>query len=973
METVISRNTENAVFDAVSKICGEGAACMDALLARGDDHLEGVWDNGAFCGSCVLALPSAYDGMSALILRDAAYSVGLCLPASMVVSRRQISYFSPYTYVSMCPHHDIFALTIICYAVSYGKGCSMAEHRLRDNTFKKCDLHVHSSSCYSRSYLKADFLKALINSDLDAVAITDHNSIDVPLLLELDEELRKVDKTLFAGVELNIALNQETINNYCLVTKGKYFHALVICDLKDAQSLSDSVDDLFAAADTSLLTAQHELLNGSITHKDYSEKTKGKSIYLEDLRNKISHIRHYFIPHENKGSRNLTDYLPIKDEYGDFCTANDSYKDRLFYYSHAMAVEGGEKSRKGISLNIEKALNTTVSALLFGDAQKLQEIGEKFTWIDFDLDLDSLLLAISDPGSRLRTSDQYAELPQTNSRDFLESVSFDVKDKSTPTGKRNVVLHFAPGYNGIVGSRGSGKSLLAHILDGQNLADYESFIDRESIRYVKKGGIQTQTPPASIYLAQGALEKIFENESYSDIEFLRKYIEPDKKESERLSKEAAARTTRLLIMQKELIIAFLKKYPSGTISIGYLNTPEPSGVILPSAPAVSKGDKAQLKEAKILLEQFEKSLEDSRDIISRIDLVPVFPEDAKLLKTLASEVAELRDVLSALIARAALLTNSFEGCNRDWFATRQHLVEEFDSLLMQLNAKNNSTQKNDYTAQQKKAAGFYDDLLELRLALAFLDEEIAHSRSEELSPIPSREVQSAGQEISIRLGFQDKNGMSYCDHADALIKGHAHNHLDGLVRACLACAESSSVAEIFNKSKIKISSRPSNAKEYISKYFEMLERDLGDDKFLDVDITLGGESVKNMSPGMRAHALLQLFLNDEISKKSQIYVILDQPEDNLDVKTIGDFLVRRLKELKSDIQLFVISHSAPVVVNGDARKIIVCNNADGTIRYTEGTLSNDIVKKEAATVLDGGELYLKMRFNKYNFQVGDIR
>ncbi|MFR2966911.1 MAG: hypothetical protein ACLTK0_11290 [Anaerovoracaceae bacterium] len=47
----------------------------------------------------------------------------------------------------------------------------------------------------------------------------------------------------------------------------------------------------------------------------------------------------------------------------------------MFYYSHAMAVEGGEKSRKSISLNIAKHLGTTISSLLFSDAQKLEDIG----------------------------------------------------------------------------------------------------------------------------------------------------------------------------------------------------------------------------------------------------------------------------------------------------------------------------------------------------------------------------------------------------------------------------------------------------------------------------------------------------------------------------------------------------------------------------------------------------------------------
>lgn len=43
MEAVKNPDTENATSDAVSKVCDEGAACVDALLARIGGHLESAW------------------------------------------------------------------------------------------------------------------------------------------------------------------------------------------------------------------------------------------------------------------------------------------------------------------------------------------------------------------------------------------------------------------------------------------------------------------------------------------------------------------------------------------------------------------------------------------------------------------------------------------------------------------------------------------------------------------------------------------------------------------------------------------------------------------------------------------------------------------------------------------------------------------------------------------------------------------
>lgn len=137
-------------------------------------------------------------------------------------------------------------------------------------------------------------------------------------------------------------------------------------------------------------------------------------------------------------------------------------------------------------------------------------------------------------------------------------------------------------------------------------------------------------------------------------------------------------------------------------------------------------------------------------------------------------------------------------------------------------------------------------------------------------------------------------------------------------------------------------------------------------------VAIDGDLVDTMSPGMKAQALLKLFLNDELCKGKWVYIVLDQPEDNLDVKTIKDFLVSRLKQLKISVQFFVVSHSAPVVVNGDARTIVTCRNENQEILYEISSLGNSSGKRFISDILDGGELYLKMRLNKYNFRLEDL-
>ena len=212
--------------------------------------------------------------------------------------------------------------------------------RLSAGTFKKCDMHLHSSSCYSRNYSKSDFFSALAGSDLDVVAVTDHNSVDIQLLSELQDVLTEKGKTLIGGVELNVKLQPETIKRHHLKlgkgSKGEYFHAIVWFSMDDAATMAEVITRLFEKClhSETGASSESELAIQSQSPKSFSKMTEGKAIFLEELQKEAAAIPHFFIPHENK-DRSLSAYLPNN------CPENLAYKDRLFYYSHAMAVEVG--------------------------------------------------------------------------------------------------------------------------------------------------------------------------------------------------------------------------------------------------------------------------------------------------------------------------------------------------------------------------------------------------------------------------------------------------------------------------------------------------------------------------------------------------------------------------------------------------------------------------------------------------------
>jgi hypothetical protein len=94
------------------------------------------------------------------------------------------------------------------------------------------------------------------------------------------------------------------------------------------------------------------------------------------------------------------------------------------------------------------------------------------------------------------------------------------------------------------------------------------------------------------------------------------------------------------------------------------------------------------------------------------------------------------------------------------------------------------------------------------------------------------------------------------------------------------------------------------------------------DKFeFDYKVTYKNDEILHMSPGKKGTVLLILFL--QISS-AEYPILIDQPEDNLDNRTIYDLLCTIIKEKKVDRQIIIVSHNAKLVARHN------CLNGVGT-------------------------------------------
>lgn len=117
--------------------------------------------------------------------------------------------------------------------------------------------------------------------------------------------------------------------------------------------------------------------------------------------------------------------------------------------------------------------------------------------------------------------------------------------------------------------------------------------------------------------------------------------------------------------------------------------------------------------------------------------------------------------------------------------------------------------------------------------------------------------------------------------------------------------------------------------------------------------------IEQLSPGTRGIVLLLLYLSIDLSDDRPL--IIDQPEENLDPKSVFDELVERFRETRGRRQVIIVTHNANLVVNTDADQVIAASAGPHRtddlpeITYRGGGLEDPGLRHEVCEILEGGE------------------
>jgi len=130
-----------------------------------------------------------------------------------------------------------------------------------------------------------------------------------------------------------------------------------------------------------------------------------------------------------------------------------------------------------------------------------------------------------------------------------------------------------------------------------------------------------------------------------------------------------------------------------------------------------------------------------------------------------------------------------------------------------------------------------------------------------------------------------------------------------------------------------------------------------------------GVEIAHLSPGTRGVVLLTLYLAlDEWDVRP---LIIDQPEENLDPRSVLADLVPFFRDAAKRRQIIMVTHNANLVVNTDSDQVIVAvahrtsPTALPQVTYTAGGLEDPAIRSHVCSLLEGGEEAFRKRGQRY--------
>lgn len=892
----------------------------------------------------------------------------------------------------------------------------------KGSIWRKWDLHLHTPSSYdyeNKSKSNQEIIDTLKANNIAAVAITDHHVIDTTRIKEL-QALAKDEVTIFPGIELRSELGgSESIHFIGIFPEDCDIDDVwtklqgpleitpknvtekgddkIYCDLKDAAEIIHKLGGLVSIHAGSKSNTVENITN-ALPHKEATKEDIVKSINIYEI-GKVADV----IDYEENVFPDIDEYIAMV-----ICSDNhniDDYKLKCNFWIKANPTFEGLRQityepQGRVRIQDEEPEQKT-DYLVIDKVKYINQTDDK-TFHDIQIELNShlnsiiggksagkslLLYNIAKTIDPIQSNEKIKFCQLTDVLDRNSSHNFEVHWKDgqidklsddTSEKRRNITYVPQMYINRLVEEKeeGSLNKLILDVLlqhddfkslhqitterirlnsNDINSSILELFAIIDSHRQTKEE-LSELGDKSAITIEVGKIKTAItklkdksgfteeENRLYEDI-----IKEKDKKEKEII------RLKSLLENVNEFKV-YLTELPASIAYDIQVKVDEIKENIFENEEAIKLIDKIHETIDRGLRESLEKNISSEFEIIKTYD---------KKLKKSKKELSDIEEKLKPYLIKFK---------NQDFLKTLQNALIEQSKLLVKISehGKNLKKHKENYQKIKSKILEIYQSLYDCYISIVTI-------LKEEKYKIITNDI-----ELKAELSFNIYNFEK--QFSEILDKRLNLNEISSLwnEKNEFVFSTNSHIAEIqktFNKlldGNVILRSGQS-IKDATIKL-------LNDYFFIKYDLIHKNDTITQMSPGKRGLVLLQLIMHLSNAKHP---ILLDQPEDNLDNRTVFKELNDFVKKKKVERQIIMVTHNANLVVSTDAEEIIVANqdgqqvgrdNKEFKFEYISGALENSFensseqgilyqkgIKEHVCEILEGGEEAFKKRQEKYAF------
>lgn len=860
----------------------------------------------------------------------------------------------------------------------------------RGSEWRRWDLHVHTASSYDYGYKAPDSDNVLVDTlnknEISAVAITDHFVIDKARI----EKLRQLAPAIvfFPGVELRTDKGDTNIHIILI------FSNLISLDI-----LTESFN-VFKRE-----KGKEEQDNNRI-YWDYND-------ILEFA------TRHDALISIHAGSKTNG----VDEKISNALPHNQAVKEEIAKYIHIFEM-GKPKDLDEYRKNVFPSTGPKPMIICSDNHDSREYSLKEKLWIKSDVTFAGLRQIVYEPTERVCVSATKPELrPGYFVIDRIEIADVDFQEEP---------IHLNERLNCIIGGKSTGKSILLHnlalsldkgqVVEKDKISQTRTKKDLSLVVHWADGKSNLEYPPAErkiVYIPQTYLNKLCDTETEkTEIDNIIQDVVLKRAHNVKTTFETVA--TNVKTAQKDYSI----------LVIELIATHKEIGEI--TAQIREIGDKEGIITEQVKLNREKERLTSESTLTS--EEVTNYENATNRISTLTTEIDSIDREIMAINAISTLVEAKQLGYAFSEFV-KSEIVGIRDNIILIADAEWQKGKDNILSAliasKETKAKALSDALQveeSLKPKIASNKEittlaEMVKIEADKLASIITLETERSEKEKSLLamldeiIGSMAKFEAFHKEFAD-IVNGNAdittrdlEFSVDVPFRRMSFLAKLTEIYPNNNttyKSLIKPDApdyeRHSNSvlKEIVTKTLSgefplktnntiqsALSEIFSDWYEVKYKVVMGNDSIDVMSPGKKALVLLKLLI--ELAD-SECPILIDQPEDDLDNRSIFDELIEFIKIKKKERQIIIVTHNANIVVGADSEEIIIANqrgnNTPNEIKrfeYRSGSIENDVsvfdqktgtaksgilnsqgIQQHICDILEGGEIAFSIRKAKYH-------